>query len=165
MGHTRLLSIEIVEIPFSSISFYIHKGPELQKFHLSYGGIASDIIKAFIINLLNYVIEINLSKDPELKMFEINDWSDVDDTADTNIGHFGNTNTCKKSKKKRKKQANELKTKSKLSVPNLNDKTKIAVTNLVTSKFKDRFLNSPTLTTSLVDNDDTQQNNKLKTTK
>jgi len=98
-------------------------------------------------------------------MFEINDWSDVDDTADTNIGNFGNANTCKKSKKKRKKQANELKTKSKLSVPNLNDKTKIAVTNLVTSKFKDRFLNSPTLTTSLVDNDDTQQNNKLKTTK
>ena len=98
-------------------------------------------------------------------MFEINDWSDVDDTAETNIGNFENSTTCKKSKKKRKRQANGLKTKSKLLVPSLNDKTKIAATNLVTSKFKDRFLNSPTLTTSLVDDDSQQNNDKLKTTK
>ena len=99
-------------------------------------------------------------------MFEINDWSDVDDTAEKNIGNFGNSFTSKKSKKKTKKQENGLETKSKLSVPSLNDKAKIAATNLVTSKFKDRFLNSPTLTTSLLDNDDAQQNNdQLKTTK
>ena len=99
-------------------------------------------------------------------MFEINDWSDIDDTAETNISNFGNSTTCKKSKKKRKKQENGLKTKSKLLVPSLNGKTKIAATNLVTSRFKDRFLNSPTLTNSLVDNDDSQQNNEeLKTTK
>ena len=99
-------------------------------------------------------------------MFEINDWSDIDDTAETNISNFGNSTTCKKSKKKRKKQENGLKTKSKLLVPSLNGKTKIAAANLVTSRFKDRFLNSPTLTNSLVDNDDSQQNNEeLKTTK
>ena len=89
-------------------------------------------------------------------MFDTNDWSDVEDTTETSHANFGNSKTSKKSRKKKRKTSPDTENISKSSLVNLNDKVRKATTKLVKSKLKDKFLNSPSLTSSLLEKDSKQ---------
>ena len=94
-------------------------------------------------------------------MFETNDWSDVENNTEANLPNFGELKNSKKSRSRKRK--NKLKDKplqSTTLLPNVNEKVKEITNKLVTSKSKDKFLNSPSLTKSLINNSEHEENVK-----
>ena len=94
-------------------------------------------------------------------MFETNDWSDVENNTEANLPKFGELKNSKKSRSRKRK--NKLKDKplqSTTLLPNVNEKVKEITNKLVTSKSKDKFLNSPSLTKSLINNSEHEENVK-----